>query len=147
MADVGSYQEEMGSNAPISNEDSTVGGRIIHIKFTHASGGDLSVTLNNKIMKRLSGKYVLKIRQIPDTEVPVSSPSTLFIKDSDQYDYLSSNGVNFLVSATPLETLAYNSFLGNSEYAMFSTSLPLTISTSGNSVSGASFSLKFFIVD
>ncbi len=146
MADVGSYTEVMGSNAPIVNSDSRVGGRIIHLKFTHDGTDPLSVTLSDKTMRELAGKYVFKIRQIPDDTLPVTNATDLTIIDSDGYDHLGSNGADFLLSGTPSETLCYNSFLGTNEYAMFSTSLPLTVGTSGNSISGASFSLKFFIV-
>ena len=145
MPDVGSYVELFGSNYPVVNYDGVVGSNVVHLRCTHAGTSGLSVTLTDATMKKLAGKFVLKLRAIAGS-VPVTSGTSLEITDSDGYAFLDGNGTSFLPSAGAKETKFYNSFLGFTEYQMFEKGEPLTISTSGNSVSGANFELKFYLV-
>lgn len=134
FADAGSCTKSSSVNEGVMS--------IITFLCTAHTDGSLSVTLNTADMADLAGRYILRIKSKPSTPAPTDN-TTLEIVDSDGLSLLGTNGTSFIDATTTKETMMRNAFLGLNVYEPLTSLEPLTLTATGNAVSGAKFHLKF----
>ena len=121
-------------------------GEWVTVLCTHSGTDALDAAFAEALMARLRGKFVYRIKSWPGSTAPTDA-TDLELTDNDSLALLgATNGTDFIDATTTQQTLGYNGFLSVNDYIFAAEGDVWTASTSGNSVSGADFYLKFILL-
>ena len=113
----------------------------LELLCTAHTDNSLVVTLNDTIMKRMGGSFVLGLNSIPGATKPTTD-SDLEIADSDGVSLLGTNGTDFIDDTDSRATMLYNSKLSINIQPLVVADNNWVVTLSNNAVASAVFTLK-----